>query len=253
MHFVERHEKIIQTLEKEKIVKVTELSISLNVTEKTVRQDLIVLENKGLLKRIYGGAILPESTGMLPVEKRQASFLHEKKQAAKAAAERIEEEDTVFLDGGSTMLELAKLLIHRKITVITNDIKIAHTLLGAEKVQLIMPGGGRIPASSGLYGPIAQEALQKMKVKKLFLGTTAADFVNGLTVFSHFQAEYKKTIISMADHVTLVTDHTKFGQTALIQYAGFQDIDEVVTNADLTERWKKELEKRGISVTYAVG
>ncbi|KZZ83095.1 DeoR/GlpR family DNA-binding transcription regulator [Bacillus sp. SJS] len=250
MHFVERHEKIIQTLEKEKMVKVTELSISLNVTEKTVRQDLIVLENKGLLKRIYGGAILPESTGMLPVEKRQASFLYEKKLAAKAAAERIEEEDTIFLDGGSTMLELAKLLIHRKITVLTNDIKIAHTLLGAEKVQLIMPGGGRIPGSASLFGPIAEEAMQKLRVKKLFLGTTAADLSNGLTVFSHAQAEYKKRIIRLADHVALVTDHTKFGQTALIQYADFDILDEVITNNELPEAWKKELGRMGIPVCY---
>ncbi|WP_338781587.1 DeoR/GlpR family DNA-binding transcription regulator [Metabacillus sp. FJAT-52054] len=250
MHFVERHEKIIQTLEKEKMVKVTELSISLNVTEKTVRQDLIVLENKGLLKRIYGGAILPESTGMLPVEKRQASFLYEKKLAAKAAAERIEEEDTIFLDGGSTMLELAKLLIHRKITVLTNDIKIAHTLIGAEKVQLIMPGGGRIPGSASLFGPIAEEAMQKLRVKKLFLGTTAADLSNGLTVFSHAQAEYKKRIIRLADYVALVTDHTKFGQTALIQYADFDILDEVITNNELPEAWKKDLGRMGIPVCY---
>ncbi|WP_164462150.1 DeoR/GlpR family DNA-binding transcription regulator [Bacillus sp. FJAT-42376] len=251
MHFIERHEKIIQSLEREKMVKVTELSQELEVTEKTIRQDLILLENKGLLKRIYGGAILKETAGMLPVEKRQASFLHEKQLAAKAAAALVEDEDILFLDGGSTILELAKLLLAFNLTVVTNDIKVAHVLLGGERIQLIMPGGGRIPSSAGLYGPIAKEALQKIRVKKLFLGTTGADIHTGLTVFSLFQAEYKKDLIALADHVILVTDHTKFGQTALIQYADFHDIDEVATNSGLSEQWKNTFEGFGISVHTA--
>ncbi|MGD6818834.1 DeoR/GlpR family DNA-binding transcription regulator [Metabacillus sp. 113a] len=249
MHFLQRHEAIIQSLEKDKMVKVTELSSSLSVTEKTIRQDLIVLENKGVLKRIHGGAILPDSAAMLSVEKRQASFLYEKKQAAKAAAAFIKENDTILLDGGSTMLELAKQLIHHKITVVTNDLKIAHALLNASKIQLIVLGGAR-NASAGLTGPIAMDALEKIWVQNLFLGTTAADIDKGLTVFSNDQAEYKRMIMNRAEQITLVTDHTKFGQTALIQYAEINRVDRIITNNELSSNWKCKLKETGIPVTY---
>ncbi|MTH53041.1 DeoR family transcriptional regulator [Bacillus mangrovi] len=250
MHFIERHEQILLLLQKEKMIKVTELSQSFAVTEKTIRQDLIMLEKQGLLKRIYGGAVLPKQTEMLPVDKRQASFIFEKKEAAQAAAARIEENDTVFLDGGSTMLELAKLLHGKKLTVVTNDLNIAHSLLGAEQIQLIVPGGAVIPASAALYGPIAQEALKGIRVKKLFLGTTAADPVNGLTVFSHLQAAYKKSIMKLAEQVILVTDHTKFGQTALFRYASLEDADEIITDSGLSDSWRNKLEDHRLPMIY---
>ncbi|MFY4773596.1 DeoR/GlpR family DNA-binding transcription regulator [Metabacillus sp. RGM 3146] len=251
MHFVERHEEILKRLEQEKMVKVIDLSDAFQVTEKTIRQDLIALEKRGLLKRIYGGAVLTDNGNILPIAVRQQKYGTEKKSIAKAALSTIKEEDTILLDGGSTIMELAKLLGDFPITVITNDIKIGNLLMNQEKIQLLMLGGLRIPSSTTLYGPLAKNALERLRVNRLFLGTTGIDLQHGLTVFNSFHADYKKNIIEVADHITLLTDHTKFGQTALIRFADLQDIDEIITNDELNDRYKKRLNELQLPVVYS--
>lgn len=251
MHFIERHEEILRRLEQEKMIKVTDLSEAFQVTEKTIRQDLIALEKRSLLKRIYGGAVLPDNGNILPIALRQQKYGIEKKSIAKAALAAIKEEDTILLDGGSTIIELAKMLGEFPVTVITNDIKIANILVAQEKIQLLMLGGLKIPASATLYGPLSKQALERLRVNKLFLGTTGIDLEHGLTVFNSFHADYKKSIIEVADHITLLADHTKFGQTALIKFAEMQDIDELITNAELNSRYKKRLEELQLPVTFA--
>src|SRR5690242_1436144 len=96
------------------------------VTEKTIREDLIKLEEKGLLKRVHGGALLNEHPqSMLPIFKRRARQQDEKTRIAAEAAKLVHDGQVIVLDGGSTTLELAKFLVHRPLTVITNDTKIA--------------------------------------------------------------------------------------------------------------------------------
>lgn len=139
---VERYEQILRELEINKIVKVSELSMALGVTEKTIRIDLEALEKKGLLKRVHGGAVLQEEEERIfPIEERQSRVSDRKIAIATEAKNRIKPNETILLDGGSTTLQVAKLLGDFPVTVITNDIKIAHELIDKEKVQLMVLGG----------------------------------------------------------------------------------------------------------------
>lgn len=248
---VERHERILDQLDKNKIIKVSELSKLLNVTEKTIRGDLELLEQRKLLKRIHGGAILSEEDRMLPIAERQSGHSDVKHAIAREAVKLIKPNETILMDGGSTTIAVAELLGDFPVTVITNDIKIANVLLQKSNVQLMVLGGARIDKSSSLMGAQATEMLSKIRVNRLFFGTTGVSVEHGLTVFNSIHADWKKQIIATADHVTLLADSTKFEKVALIQFAKMDEIHEIVTDSNLDEHVKGILENHQILLHLA--
>lgn len=249
---VERHERILEQLDKNKIIKVSELSKLLDVTEKTIRGDLETLEKRGLLKRIHGGAVLAEDEGrMLPIAERQLGHSDVKDAIAKEAVKLIQPNETILMDGGSTTIAIAKLLGEFPITVITNDLKIANVLLSKHNVRLMVLGGTKIDSSSSLMGAQATEMLSKMRVNRLFFGTTGVSIEHGLTVFNSIHADWKKQIIACADHITLLADSTKFEKVALIQFASIQDVNEIVTDTNLDETIIENLRNREINLHFA--
>ncbi|WP_257345894.1 DeoR/GlpR family DNA-binding transcription regulator [Pseudalkalibacillus decolorationis] len=245
---VERQEKILQYVKEDKTVKVSDLSELFCVTEKTIRKDLIFLEGKGYLKRIHGGAVLPQHGGIYPIAERQSKHITEKQSIAQKALTSIEIEDTVFLDGGSTILELAKILGEFPVTVITNDINIANALSKKELVHLVVLGGTRIADTSSLYGALVSEALDQIRVNRLFLGSTGIEPNYGLTVFHHLHAQFKRSIIKTASKVTLLVDHTKFGQSALVKFANLSEIDEIIVDKGLNEHFQKEIKRHNVNI-----
>ncbi|MBP3952853.1 DeoR/GlpR family DNA-binding transcription regulator [Bacillus suaedae] len=249
---VERYEKILKELEKNKTVKVSELSLNIGVTEKTIRLDLEALEHKGLLKRIHGGAILQEeNVRIFPVDERQSKNNENKLKIAIEAMKRIEPEETILMDGGSTTLALAKLLGQFPVTVITNDIRIANELIDKEKVQLMVLGGSRIGTTSSLFGVQASDLLKRIRVNRLFFGTTGVSIDHGLTVFNSFHVEWKRKIIDCANHVTLLAESTKFEKVGLIQFATLDDLDEIITDDQLDQAIKAKLENLSIPLVIS--
>ncbi|MFC0558274.1 DeoR/GlpR family DNA-binding transcription regulator [Halalkalibacter alkalisediminis] len=249
---VERFEKILKELEKNKVVKVAELSAVLGVTEKTIRIDLEALEKKGLLKRIHGGAVLQEEeVRIFPINERQSSNNERKGNIARKALDLMKPNETILMDGGSTTLQVAKLLGEFPVTVITNDIKIAYELLDKEKVQLMVLGGSRIGASSSLFGVQTSDLLKRIRVDRLFFGATGVSIEHGLTVFNSFHVEWKRQIINCAECVTLLAESTKFEKVGLIQFATLDDIDEIITDRRLDKEVQKRLEKMSIPIIFS--
>ncbi|MDQ0229256.1 DeoR/GlpR family DNA-binding transcription regulator [Metabacillus malikii] len=249
---VERHEKILEQLDKNKIVKVSELSKQLQVTEKTIRGDLELLEQRALLKRIHGGAVIADGEGrMLPIAERQSGHSEIKHAIAKEAVKLIKPNETILMDGGSTTSAIAELLGDFPITVITNDLKIAGILLKKTTVQLMVLGGTRIDNSSSLMGAQATEMLQRIRVNRLFFGTTGISTEHGLTVFNSIHADWKRQILNCADHVTLLADSTKFEKVALINFAQIDEVDEIVTDSRLPLNVMNTLEDKQVTVHLA--
>lgn len=154
------------------------------------------------------------------------------------------------MDGGSTTIAIAELLGEFPITVITNDLKIANVLLSKSNVQLIVLGGTRIDKSSSLMGAQATEMLKRMRVNRLFFGTTGISVEHGLTVFNSIHADWKQ-IISCADHITLLADSSKFEKVALIQFAKFDEVNEIVTDTNLDPHIKETLENSHVRLHLA--
>lgn len=247
---VERHEKILNQLDKYTIIKVSDLSALLQVTEKTIRIDLETLEKNGLLKRIHGGAtIFEEENPILPIKKRQQQHGEVKNAIAEEALKTIQENDTLLIDGGSTTQALAALLGEFPITVITNDINIAYELLTKERVQLMMVGGTRIGTSGSLFGSEASHLLKRIRVNNIFFGTTGISLKNGLTVLNGIHADWKKEALACSEQITLLADATKFQKDALIQFATIQDLTHIITDISLNDGIYQKLLQSGIPVT----
>ena len=146
MNPIRRYEKIMEVLLTQKEVTVAQLSESLGVTGKTIREDLAKLEEQGLLVRVHGGAVLAQSDqyGILPSKEPLTKHADEKKGIALLALHHIQEGDIIALDGGSTTLEIARRLENRPLTVITNDVYIISELAAKDQIRLVVPGGYRV-------------------------------------------------------------------------------------------------------------
>ncbi|MDD9267394.1 DeoR/GlpR family DNA-binding transcription regulator [Paenibacillus sp. GCM10023248] len=247
-----RHSKMIELLNQTGSIKVSELSKAYQVTEKTIREDLEKLEASGILKRVHGGAVLVESSSsLLPIHKRRVRQQAEKEQIAASACRWIEDGQILLLDGGSTTLELAKLIVHRTLTVITNDTKIASVLADCQQIELCLLGGYRRKGTYTIIGPSAIQMVDELNVDIAFLGCTGIDAERGISVFHRDEAELKKRMIRASKKTILLTDHTKFDQTALVSFASLKEIDLLITDAQTDDEVVARYTERGLEVQRA--
>jgi DeoR family fructose operon transcriptional repressor len=237
-----RLEKIMELLQREQSVKVSELGALFQVSEKTIREDLEKLEEKGLLSRIHGGAVLnSDKAGLASPAVLNSEALKEKEMIARYAVKYIEANDVIALDGGSTTLEIAKLLGRDPVTVITNDVFIISELVRKDNVRLVVPGGYR--HNNLLVSDHAADFIRKLNIQKSFISTTGIHLDYGLTVFTSELLDLKNALVQCAKTVICVADHGKFEKCALMTFARLSEIDTIVTDEglplDIADRYRK--------------
>lgn len=137
----ERKQKILQLLEQHKIVKSQELVVLLDASESTIRRDLQELEDEGLLQRIHGGAKKEDLLGFEQnMSEKTLKNVHEKQVIARLAAELVNDEEVIYLDAGSTTLEMIPFLKDKRITVVTNSVKHAAALVDLQVSTIVLGG-----------------------------------------------------------------------------------------------------------------
>jgi DeoR family transcriptional regulator of aga operon len=231
----ERLEKIIALLEKEDRLVTKNLPEILNTTSVTIRKDIAILEQRGLLKRTHGGAIKPRKLfhGLALNEKEKLN-LEEKIRIAKKAAKLISEGDTIILDSGSTTSFIAKEIKHMKgITVITNAINIVSILLNSD-IDVILIGGLLLKETSTLVGPLADDVLRKISADKLFIGVDGIDFEVGLTTPNILEANTSRVMMEMSGEIILVVDASKFGRRSLGVISKVSEVNSIITTKKLS-------------------
>ena len=179
----DRRAKIIDQIEKIGIVKVTDLSKKLGVSDVTIRNDLVQLEKKNLLIRAHGGAMKFLRVGVdFELDIKAKKHLNEKEKIGKKAAELIKDGDTIILDSGTTTMLIAKYASHiNDLTVITNSLNIAGQLVDFHNIKVIMPGGNLRRKSLSLIGPIAENSIKNYYCDKVFLGVDGIDTNYGIS------------------------------------------------------------------------
>jgi len=250
MFAVQRHELILRQLEQERTVRVAELSAMLGVTEKTVREDLEKLEEKGLLKRIHGGAVRVSDGDepLLPGDQPNTSNLSAKKLIASRAVAMVEAGDIIALDGGSTTLEMAKLLPNEPLAVVTNDVYIIAELARKEQIRLVVPGGYR--ERNLLVGDSAAEFIRSLNIHKAFVSATGIHPDFGLTVFTGSQLSMKRALVETAGRVYCVADRSKFGRGALVTFASLEEIHTIFTDSALPSAEAEAYRGHGVRIDW---
>jgi DeoR/GlpR family transcriptional regulator of sugar metabolism len=255
-----RRERIAKLIRHRQTVSVSELSQMFAASKAIIRRDLTKLEEEGLLKRTYGGAVsLHRPADDLLFTARAQKRVAEKQAIALAAAELVSEGETIVLDTGTTTAMLARALRSRRnLTVITNSERIMHELFDCENVTVIVTGGtpnphGAPPEQADLIlaGPVAEATLRRFRPAKAFMGTAGITIAEGMSNFSLLQSQIKQLMIEIAEEVILLSDHTKFGRVSYFLVAPVNVLDKVVTDSGIRPEDRIALEERGIEVVVA--
>lgn len=221
-----------------------ELTSMLGVSESTVRRDLEALEEAGEARRTHGGVYWTgQSDTISSFRDQRDDGWHRKQAIGRAAAQLIDDGDTILLDGGSTVYELARLIVHRPLQVVTNSLPVAHLLSTSDSIDLIMIGGCVRRRTSVTIGPMADAMLADINVAKTFLsvaGVTERGFFNSDMML----VESERAMLAAADQTIVLADSSKFGKVSLSQICGLDDVCRVVTDSELDNRWIQTFESR---------
>ena len=246
----ERERLILQALNNS-VGTITDLSSRLNVSEATVRRDLQSLEEQGKARRIHGGAVRVQFPRTEPIFTKKATFhADEKEQIAKLALEFIDDDDSIFLDGGSTVLTLARKLDQRKnLTIVTNSIMAAAELMESPH-RLILLGGEFRAISRTLVGPLTAQIVNSLHINKAFMGTIGFTVENGISTTEPGEAYTKELIMRRAGKVIVLVDSSKIGVPSFVTSGSIKDIDVVISDCNVSEQVVKKLNKQHVEVIF---
>lgn len=249
---VDRQEQLLKFVNEKKTASVEELVDSLKVSKATVRRDIDELSSKGLLHKTYGGAASFFSLLAVEVPSNEKStlFVEEKKRIGKAAAKLISDNDIIMLDTGTTTLEIARNLSNRKVTVITNDLKIAMELNSQSSVTLYLAGGLVEPNLYSTVGNATENFFKELHVNKSFLGADAISLKSGITNRSLHEVPVKRAIAMAGEQKILVLDHSKFEKEVFANIGLLDELDIIITDS-IDEQTKQKFEEMGIKIMLA--
>lgn len=249
---IERRNEILAKLQAERKVVVSDLSQLYQVTEETIRRDLEKLENEGLAKKTYGGAVLNESFNIdLPYTVRKKANVISKQQIADRIVGLIEDGDHIMLDASSTALFISKRLKDKKnLTVITNSVEILLELSDRAGWKILSTGGRLKEGGLALVGYQAERMLASFHVDYGIFSCKGIDIESGVTDANESDAQIKKMISKSAKKRILAVDHSKFDKISFTQVCELSEIDMIVTDKEPEARWKQVFSSAQIELAH---
>lgn len=241
----ERHQIILELLNKNGIVRVQDLMTTFNVSIETVRRDLDYLENQGFLRKVYGGAVISGKLSEEPsYSVREVAHLEEKRQIGIKCAELIENGETLIIDLGTTTLEVAKSLKRKKnLTIITNAVNIAQELVSVKDFRIFLAGGRLRSGDLSCSGFLTQDFLKQFNVDKAIIGVGGITLEDGVSDYHVEEAGARRIMIERSNKVIAVADYSKFGVKALTKVCDLKDIDVLVTDWNTDKNLLKKYRK----------
>ena len=247
---IDRRNIIVEYLEEHGSAKVEDLALKLDVTPMTIRRDLQYLEDNQIASRIFGGAVLKSGlTGEVPYKDKSVSHKDEKKRIANYAASLVQDGQTVFLDAGTTNMEIGKLLKEKQdLTIVTTDIKIAGLLAFSTNFK-VFSAGGLVQNSTGTcLGSHTVEFLKGINVDISFIGTSSLTIEKGISTPTFEKADVKKQAIKSGKTSILVTDSSKYGKESFAKVCNLDGFDLILTDKDLDEEVYETIKDQNIKI-----
>ena len=230
----ERRQRVLDVVSSKGFVTLADLADAVQASASTLRRDLLHLDRRGMVKRIHGGALFVGDGATLPaLEERTSSQIAEKRLIARLAARRIRDGDAILLDGGTTTLEVARLLVGRSLQIVTNSLPIANLCASSRETDLVMLGGYVYPKTGVALGPLTVRMMEDIHVHQTILS------VGGITAKGLFNSnlllvETERRMMRCADEVVVVADHTKIGRQALAFLCELSAVDTLIVDHHLT-------------------
>lgn len=249
----ERERVILNQIKNNGSISIDHLIPLLETSRSTVIRDINDMDRQGFIKKVRGGAVSPFSeVEEPPFEKREDLFIDEKRRIAKVAKQMIAPGETILLNAGTTVYEIAKLLYDiSPLYVATNDLMTANVLSSYDNLELIVLGGTRRKGHSSLNGYFTEFFLSKIHADKAFIGVDAVDMKMGPMNFSTEEINTNTKIIQSSKEVILVCDHSKFTKIAFVNFCRFNQINVIITGKETDEETVRQLKENGLQVILA--
>lgn len=240
-----RRDKLLELLNKETSLLVKEISLKLGVSEITVRRDLTALEKMGLVQRAHGKAQIVPKTG---IEDYNEEIEILKNAIAKKAAEFVKEGNTLFINTGSTALSSLKNLENKRVTIVTNNVKVANLDHNPNSTVILSGGEIRFPKEA-LVGDIAIDSFSKMSSDISIIGCSGLSIENGITTSVLHESKINSLIIERTNGlVIVVADYRKIGFSSNFTSGMIKDINYLITDTFAAPEVIREIEKQGVQV-----
>jgi len=248
-----RRKAILRLLDQNEEVGIQEIVAKCDVSEITVRRDLTVLENKGLLKRIHGvtvrSGLIP---GMFGFENSSLERRNQKMEICKMAASCIEENDIIYMDCGTTVYYLAQLLPRFKnLRVITNSLPVVSELMLYPHIVVYLIGGELDTSRKALYGPMTENLLTRYKADKAFIGAGGVSLSHGLSSNHEKEASITIKMAEAAEKVYLLCDSSKIEKNSYFNYSSLSLVDYLITDDEVPSSVLELYKENNINVLTA--
>jgi len=249
----DRRERISQLLQKQRFVRVDELSVMFHVSEVTIRNDLDAMEKQRLLVREHGGAqINAEVPLVVGFGERAIICEAEKRRIGQAAAKLVHPGDIIILDAGTTMMEMARSLAGvAPLTVVTGALNIATQMGSYPDVAVIVIGGSLERNTISTYGSMAERNMGDLVAQKAFIGIHAMEVEAGLTDTSFEIVQVKRAMVRAARQVIVLADSTKWARVAFAKVAPLSTVHTLVTDSNLPIDAQETIKAQGINLIVA--
>jgi DeoR family fructose operon transcriptional repressor len=248
MNFQKRKVKLLELLDRHDSLEVPDLSEKLGVSPVTIRRDLNLLAEKGLITRTHGGAMSTKASAERVRFSNKAAIRQKQKEyIAELASRYIDDGDIIFLDCGSTVFALAPFLRGKRITVITNSLPLAHALMDSH-VKINLVGGEVDQERQATHGSVAADHVRRYKAGKAFIGVDGVSAEGGLSSNGEREAEITAAMIAQSRKVFLLCDSSKLGHDRYLSFAPVSSLHYLITDRDASEELLGLFRKAGVTV-----
>lgn len=212
-------------------VSLEDMANHFEISMSTLRRDVNTLLSRGHIRKVYGGVAAIENFTPVPMSIRSSKNQAAKQSIGLLAATLVEDNQTIFLDSGSTILCLLPHLEERKnVTIVTHSLSAMYEASKYPNLNVIALGGLYSPSTNSYVGISTLEALDHISLDTVFIAATGISLERGLTNTTYFEAEIKRRVVLRGSRVVLLADHTKFDFIATLSFFDFKDLYAVVTD-----------------------
>lgn len=245
----DRVSRLVETLKRDGRVDVAQAASEFGAAELTIRRDLDALAERGMARRVRGGAVSLLMRGAeLPYSMREIDSADVKRAIAATVADLIDDGEAVVLDSGTTAVEVARCLAGRRITAMPLSLHAALVLSSSPVTQLVLPGGQTRAGELAMVGPLALNSIGALRFDTAVIGCCGVSPEGQVTAHDLGDAEVKQAMLRAARRSVLAVDSSKFSHSALAVVCDLSELDVVVTDAGAPAGRLRELEDAGVTV-----
>lgn len=244
---IKRVQQIQEYVFEHESVSLDDLGTVFGVSKTTIRRDIRKLIKEGMIQKVYGGVAINHAK-LESFNERKTRNPAQKHLIAKTAADYVENGDVIFIDSGTTTLEMIPFLKNKQVTIITNNLDIIFQALPFENLNIISTGGMLERDTKSFASYNKPNSFEKYNFDKVFMASTGVSISNGVTNSSLIESEIKETTVKGTSDVFLLVDHTKFEKYAMVTYCGLEEIDYLITDDFPDESYQNYAKENNIEL-----